>query len=92
VPACILDIIHLHADGSGHACTHTRTHAPARELPGQRASAVGIAQVIAIIFYSPELCLRGRESAGAEASNFGGGGGFALGFKAGRQSAGLRRR
>lgn len=71
------------------ACTHTHegtgTGAARTVYLGYRGSAV-----IAIIFYSLELCLRRRESADAEASNFGGGGGFPLVFKAGWQSAGLR--
>lgn len=86
MPTYILDM-YLHANGFGHAHTHarTRTGAAGAVCLGYRDSAV-----IAIIFYSLELCLRRRESAGAEASNFGGGGGFALVFKASWQSAGLR--
>lgn len=73
------------------AHTHTHTHARTR-TGATRAVCLGYrdSAVIAIIFYSQELCLRRRESTGAEATNFGGGGGFALVFKAGWQSAGLR--
>lgn len=66
-----------------HTQARTRTGSAWAACLSYRDSAV-----IAIIFYSLELCLRRRESAGAEASNFGGG--FALVFKAGWQSAGLR--
>lgn len=88
VPTYILDI-YLHINGFGHADTHaqegTGTGAARTVYLGYWGNAV-----IAIIFYSLELCLRRRESADAEASNFGGGGGFPLFFKAGWQSAGLR--
>lgn len=71
--------------------THTHTHARTR-TGATRAVCLSYrdSAVIAIIFYSLELCLRRRESAGAEAINFGGGSGFALVFKAGWQSARLR--
>lgn len=85
MPTYILDI-YLHINGFGHAHTHTK--APAQELPGQ--SGYWGSTIIVIIFYSLELCLRRRESADAEAGNFGGGSGFPLVFKAGWQSAGLR--